>query len=244
VRLVTNVSRLHTNVSGIKSAALNVRAVDQFVADFDYSGFAQRAKEAMFPEKITSFATRTGLPHGTVSKYLNAGGAFGPRLDIVAKMAEGLGVTLDWLVFGRGEGPTDQGVLRIPRYDVQLAAGAGSWNEGRLHLEDVPVTRSFLEQLGRASASNLTILQSRGDSMEPTIADRGFMIVDQAVTQPFDAVFAFVLAGEARVKRLRRLTDGLMLISDNENYPAETLKSSEMKRLQIIGQVLGVLQAI
>jgi transcriptional regulator with XRE-family HTH domain len=218
--------------------------LDQFVADFDYGGFAQRAKDAMFPEKITTFAARTGLPHGTVSKYLNAGGSFGPRLDIVAKMAEGLGVTLDWLVFGRGDGPSDQGLVRVPRFDVQLAAGAGSWNDGRLHLEDVPLTRSFLEQLGRQTSANLAVLQARGDSMESTIADRGLMVIDQAVTQPFDDVFAFVLAGEARVKRFRRLADGLMLISDNPAYPPETLRTTDMKRLQIIGQVLGVLQAI
>jgi len=218
--------------------------VDHFVADFDYSGFSQRAKEAMFPEKITTFAQRTGLPHGTVSKYLNAGGAFGPRLDIVARMAEGLGVTLDWLVFGRGEGVPNQAVVRIPRFDAQLAAGAGSWNDGRLHLEDVPVTASFLEQLGRSTAANLAVLQARGDSMEPTIADRGFMVIDQSILQPFDDIFAFVLDGEARVKRFRRLATGLMLISDNPAYPPETLKSTDMRRLQIIGQVLGVLQAV
>lgn len=198
----------------------------------------------MFPEKLTAFAARTGLPQGTVSKYLAAGGSAGPRLDIVAKMAEGLSVTLDWLVFGRGDGPSEQSTFRIPRFDVQLAAGAGSWNEGRRHLEDVPVTRAFLEQIGRPNPANLAILQGRGDSMEPTINDRGFMVVDEAVTRPFDDVFAFVLEGEARVKRFRRMADGLMLISDNPAYPPETLKSTDMNRLQIVGQVLGVLQAI
>ncbi|MFN3582574.1 S24 family peptidase [Phenylobacterium sp.] len=198
----------------------------------------------MFPEKITSFSKRTGLPQPTVSKYLNAAGSAGPRLDIVAKMAEGLGVTIDWLAFGRGEGPSDRNLIQIPRYDAQLAAGAGSWNEGRLKIEDVPVTRSFLDQLGRSSAVNLSVLQARGDSMEPTIVDRGFVIVDEAVTQPFDDVFAFVLAGEARVKRFRRLIDGLMLISDNDGYPPETLKAEDMDRLQIVGQVLGVLQPV
>ena len=35
-------------------------------------------------------------------------------------------------------------MVRIPRYDVQLAAGAGAWNEGKRHLEDVPLTVTFL----------------------------------------------------------------------------------------------------
>ena len=219
--------------------------MDQIVADFDYDGFAQRAKEAIFPEKITAFATRIGMQHGTVSKVLNVRGSIAPRLDIAAKIAEGAGVSLDWLVWGKGEGgPRDDGSVRVPRYDVQLAAGAGSWNEGKLQVEDLTLTRSFLDQLGRQNASNLAILQARGDSMEPTIADRAFVGVDQAVTAPFDDVFAFVLAGEARVKRFRRLADGLTLISDNPAYPPETLKTADIRRLQIIGQVLGVLQAI
>lgn len=216
----------------------------EFDPNFDIQGFAQRAREAMFPEKITAFATRVGLPQATVSKILGGQSVAGPRLDIAAKIADGVGCSLDWLVYGRGDGPSDQAVVRIPRYAAELAAGAGSWNEGRRHIEDVPLTRSFLEQLGRSNTTNLTILQARGDSMTPTIMDRGFMVVDESVDRPFDAVFAFVLDGEARVKRFRRMADGLMLISDNNAYPAEILQGEVMKRLQIIGQVLGVVQAI
>lgn len=219
--------------------------LDQFVAEFDYEGFAQRAKEAMFPERLTAFAHRTGLPQGTVSKYLNAGGTAGPRLDIVARMAEGLGVTIDWLVFGRGDGPTRDDIVRIPRFDVQLAAGAGAWNEGRRRVEEIPLTVSFLEQqFGRRSANGLSFVTARGGSMEPTITDKGLVLIDELEVELFDDVFAFVLAGEARVKRIRRLTDGLLLISDNNDYPPETVKGSEMKRLQVIGHVLGVLQKI
>jgi hypothetical protein len=222
------------------------KALSDVVIDpnFDYRGFAQRAREAMFPEKITAFATRIGLPQATVSKVMAAGGVAGPRLDIAARIAEGLGCSLDWLVFGRGDGPAESTMVKIPRYDAALAAGSGAWNEGRRHLEDVPITRTFLDQLGRQSASGLTIVQARGDSMEPTIADYAFVVVDEQVNRIFDAVFAFVLAGEARVKRFRRMADGLMLISDNPAYPPETLLSSDMERLQIIGQVLGVMQPI
>lgn len=234
-----------TNVSEIKSSVRVCTRVDQVVADFDYEGFAQRAKEAIFPEKITAFAARIGMQHGTVSKVLNVRGSMAPRLDIAAKIAEGAGVSLDWLVWGRGDGgPRDDGMVRLPRYDVHLAAGAGSWNEGRKQLEDIPVTRSFLDQLRRSNGSGLAVLQARGDSMEPTITDRALVIVDESAKEPFDAVFAFVLAGEARVKRFRRTADGLMLISDNDRYQPEVLKAEDLKRLQIIGQVLGVLQSI
>ncbi|MDP1617304.1 helix-turn-helix transcriptional regulator [Phenylobacterium sp.] len=219
--------------------------MDQIVADFDYDGFAQRAKEAIFPEKITAFATRIGMQHGTVSKVLNVRGSMAPRLDIAAKIAEGAGVTLDWLVFGRGDGPGHADLVQVPRYDAQLAAGAGAWNEGRLKLEDVPFTKAFLkEQLGRDTAAGLVIVTARGDSMEPTISDRAWLLVDEAEQRVFDGVFAFVLADEARVKRLRRLTDGLLLISDNDSYPPEEVRGEELKKLQIIGPVLTTIQPI
>ncbi|MFN3523909.1 MAG: S24 family peptidase [Phenylobacterium sp.] len=219
--------------------------MDTVAAEFDYEGFAKRAREAMFPEKLTAFSQRIGLPQATISKYLGAGGTAGPRLDIVARMADGLGVTLDWLVYGRGDGGEGQDLVRIPRFDAQLAAGAGAWNDGRLKVEDVPFTQAFLrEQLGRLTAASLSVLTARGDSMEPTIADRAWVIIDEAEQEPFDAVFAFVLAGEARVKRFRRLTDGLMLISDNDAYPPEVVKGDELAKLQVIGRVLSVVQRV
>ncbi len=219
--------------------------MDTFASDFDYEGFSRRAREAMFPEKITAFAHRIGLPQATVSKYLSAGGTAGPRLDIVARMADGLNVTLDWLVYGRGEGPGSHDLVKIPRYDAHLAAGAGAWNDGRRKVEDVPFTTSFVrDQLGRQSASNLAVLIARGDSMEPTIADRAWVIIDEAETEPFDAVFAFVLGGEARVKRFRRSTDGLLLISDNEAYPPEVVRGDDLAKLQVIGHVLSVVQRV
>lgn len=243
--LVTIVTRMHTSVTEIKSARRDCARMDQIAPDFDYAGFAQRAKEALIPEKVTAFSNRIGLPHGTISKYLSASGTAGPRLDIVARMADGLGVTLDWLVYGRGDGPGGDGFARVPRYDAQLAAGAGAWNEGRLKLEDVPFTKTFLkEQLGRDTAAGLVIVSARGDSMEPTISDRAWLVVDEAETRVFDGVFAFVLAEEARVKRIRRLTDGLQLISDNESYPPELVRGSDLKKLQIIGPVLTTIQPI
>jgi len=217
-----------------------------FDPDFDYEGFARRVAEAMAPEKVTAFANRVGIPQGTISKYLKAGGSAGPRLDIVAKMAEGLGCSLDWLVTGRGDGPAESaGFVKVPRYDATLAAGAGSWNEGRRRLDDMPFTSAFLrKRLNRTSAAGLAILEARGDSMEPGIRDGALLLVDESDQRLFDGIFAFVLAGDARVKRFRRLATGIQLISDNPAYPSETIDGGDMASLQIIGRVLWVGQLL
>ncbi len=178
-----------------------------------------------------------------MSKYLSGAGV-GPRLDIVAKVASGAGVTIDWLVWGRGEGPNPE-LARLPRYDVSLAAGAGAWNEARRKIEDMPFTAGFMRsQLRRGSPAGLSVLECRGDSMAPTIQDRALIVVDESDTRLIDDVFAFVMDDVARIKRFRRLTGGLQIISDNPAYPPEELRDAQLKKLQIIGRAIWVGQAI
>ncbi len=208
--------------------------------DFDFEGFAARLREAMAPEKATAFASRLGLPHTTVSKYLRGAGGQGPRLDIVSRMADGLNASLDWLVWGKGEG-TSGDVIRVARYDATLAAGAGSWNEGKRRLDDIPFTPGFFQKrLNRSSGAGFAVLTATGDSMAPKIADGDLLLIDETDTRIIDGVFAFVLDGEARVKRFRKRIDGLTIISDNPAYGSEDLPADQLGRLNIIGRVRWV----
>lgn len=214
---------------------------EQFDLDFDAEGFANRLAEAMSPERVTAFSARVGVPQPTISKYLKArSGA--PRLDIAAKLAEGVGATLDWLVWGRGEGPEAQsGMIKVPRYDATLAAGAGAWNEGKRRLDDIPFTAAFFrKRFGRQDGAGFAVLEARGDSMEPAIADSDLLLLDETDTRLIDGVFGFVLDGEARVKRFRRLMDGVDILSDNPAYPLEELRGDRVDELKIIGRVRWV----
>jgi transcriptional regulator with XRE-family HTH domain len=217
---------------------------DHVRSDFDYAGFGARLGEAIFPEKVTTFATRTGVAQPTLSKYLKGAGT-SPRLDIAAHLARATGVTLEWLVWGRGDGPEGADLIRVPRYAVELAAGDGRWNEARQWVEDVPYTPQFLRRvLNRSSAAGLSVLEARGDSMFPTIHDGALVLVDEAQQRITDGIFAFVLDGDARLKRFRRSMSGLTIISDNPAYPAEEIDTSQLSALQIIGQVLWVSHAL
>jgi len=218
----------------------------EFDPNFDYRGFGVRLREAMEPEKPTAFATRADVPQNTVSKYVRGDGKAGPRLDIVAKMADALGCSIDWLVWGRGDGPDSDGLfVRVPRYDATLAAGAGSWNDGRRRLDDMPFTSAFLrKRLNRSSAAGLAVLEARGDSMEPGIRDGALLLIDENDQRLIDGISAFGLARHPRGKRFRRLTGRTTLISDNAAYPAETVENGDMDKLQIIGRVLWVGQLL
>lgn len=212
--------------------------------EFDYVGFGKRLAEAIYPEKITTFAARTGVAQPTLSKYLRGGGT-APRLDISAHLARATGVTLEWLVWGEGDGPQGTDFVRVPRYAVELAAGNGRWNEHRQWVEDVPFTGQFMRKvLNRSSAAGLSVLEARGDSMFPTIQDGALVLVDEHQQRVTDGLFAFVLDGDARLKRFRRSISGLSVISDNPAYPVEELDASQLNKIQIIGQVLWVSQAL
>lgn len=205
--------------------------------DFDPAAFGRRLHEAIFPEKPSNFAARIGLPHATVSKYVR-GQVQGPQLDVVARMAAGLGVSLDWLVFGRGEGQTAGDVIRVARYDATLAAGSGSWNEGKRKLDDIPFTPAFFQKrLNRSSGSGFAVLEARGDSMEPSISDGDLLLLDENDTRLVDGVFAFLIDDEARVKRFRKGIDGVTIMSDNPVYAPEQLASDQLDRIKIIGRV-------
>lgn len=211
-------------------------------AVLDMSGFGARLREAIAPEKPTAFASRIGVAQPTLFKYLKPPPNFSPSLEIVARIAAGAGTSIDYLATGRGEGPSPESdIVKIPRYAATLAAGAGSWNDGRQKIEDVPFTRSFLQdQLRRSSAANLSIVQGRGDSMFPTFGDGASLMIDEGERDIIDDILAFTLDGEARVKRFRRLTSGVMIISDNPAYPPETVEGRDLKRINIIGRLRWV----
>lgn len=209
--------------------------------EFDFEGFARRLAEAIWPEKPSAFAQRAGVSSGLISKYLRGAGASGHRLDIVAKIADAAGVSLDWLVWGRGEGKVAGEVVRVPRFDATVAAGAGSWNEGKRRLDDIPFTPAFFQKrLGRQSGAGFAVLEACGDSMEPGISNGDLLLIDERDARLSDGVFAFVLDEEARVKRFRRRVDGVTIVSDNPAYPPEEVATESLDRITVIGRVRWV----
>lgn len=208
---------------------------------FDFEGFARRLADAIFPEKPSAFARRAGVSSGLISKYLAAGGSTGHRLDIVARIAEAAGVSLDWLVWAKGDGESAGQTIRVPRYDATLAAGAGSWNDGRRRLDDIPFTPAFFQKrLGNRAPGNFSVLEAKGDSMAPAISDGDLLLIDESDTRIIDGVFAFLLDGDARVKRFRRKLDGISIISDNPAYEPEDVPANQLDKISVIGRVRWV----
>ncbi|WP_447555673.1 S24 family peptidase [Vreelandella sp. EE22] len=122
-------------------------------------------------------------------------------------------------------------------YDIEAAAGAGRSFEGEPIKTTLQFPRSELTAQGLDPAQIVGV-QVRGDSMDGTLADGDWVLVNRANRDPKqEGVFLLLLSGERRIKRVQRLAGGaLYLISDNELYQPEMIKPQDMGDLEILGR--------
>ncbi|WP_176342907.1 S24 family peptidase [Billgrantia desiderata] len=129
------------------------------------------------------------------------------------------------------------GLAEVKLYDVEGAAGAGrsleeERIEGMLYFPEAQLAALGI-QPGQVAG-----IKVRGDSMESTLADGDWVLVDLAnrdIRQ--EGVFLLTVSGERRIKRLQRLAGGaLYLISDNEHYQPEMITPQQMGEVEILGR--------
>ncbi len=127
----------------------------------------------------------------------------------------------------------------IPRFEAELAAGAGQTNDQDVVIETFAFRRDWLKRIP-VSPSNACLVKVRGDSMEPLLHDQDMVLIDRSrrTVRP-GKVYALTDGGAARVKRLERPDDDtLVLRSDNPSYPLEFRRGSGLEEISILGQVV------
>lgn len=200
------------------------------------TGFAERLLAAIGETSQAVVAKRAGISVGAVNKYLNGSepGAFK-----AARLAAVLGVDLRWLLTGEGKANAAAGgFVSVPIYDVRLAAGVASFADAADQIGHMPFDLGLLRDIGRTNTDGLGVFIAEGDSMEPRIADGARVLVDLKDTRLRESIFAFRTGDELRIKRLRRLVDGIEIRSDNERYSPEVVHGDAADELTIIGNVL------
>lgn len=149
----------------------------------------------------------------------------------------GEGSTANGLLSGSQNGSFDEGMVPVPLYDIEAAAGAGR----SLEAEEIEATLQFpmaeLEARGLDPA-HVVGVRVRGDSMETTLADGDWVLVDRSdcPDRP-EGVFLLLVHGERRIKRVQRVAGGAwLLISDNDLYQQELIKPEDKKDVRILGR--------
>lgn len=178
----------------------------------------------------------------------------------VLAMAKALHVSPEWLLSGEGSA-SETGVVsasdialpsageilecrgiecaRIPVYDVHFSAGFGAQNDTEEPLDHYLMTMSVLRRYTDAPVQRVVFLQVSGDSMEPLLYNRDWVLVDTtrtSLTTP--AIYAIICNGEGFLKHASQNidTNAINLVSHNPAYPPQTV--SQPDRVRIFGRVV------
>lgn len=169
-------------------------------------------------------------------------------------IAKALRVRPEWLSSGNGamraDGEDDKkpshinhDVFRVDILDLAVSAGPGIVNQEFVEIlhsvEYAPAEARHMFD-GR-KAENIRIINVRGDSMSGTIEPGDLLFVDISVKSfDGDGIYAFLYDDTAHVKRLQKMKDKLLVISDNKSYaPWEPIEKDEMNRVFVFGKVIG-----
>lgn len=212
------------------------------------------------------FGEVLGTSRGAVGNWELGKGIKRENLEQISEKFE---VSLDWLAKGNGSIPaaapqsTDpdyevrpaNGILEI---DVRAGLGGGGSTEGRevrhdgdyadpVKPESWHFPSRFMREEIRAPETQVIILETDGDSMEPTIGSGERIIVHTGMKTPSpDGIFALRDAfGNIIAKRLQVLRRGepprVLIISDNKSHPPEEVGLDE---ITIVGRVLWGLKRL
>lgn len=111
----------------------------------------------------------------------------------------------------------EQSSYLIDVLSLQASAGTGVENYQVEVIDTVSIPRIFFRTPQNPAA--LKVIQVVGDSMEPTLRDGSYILVDTAAVDVVDGIYAIIIGSEIFVKRLQFNLDGTIdIISDNPAY--------------------------
>lgn len=134
-----------------------------------------------------------------------------------------------------------QEVAVIPRFDAAISAGHGSFVDPNAEpLGHQFIEHQWLRAITQASPSELAVVRVAGDSMERTLADGDWILVDRTQRRlNREGVYALAVGDACWVKRLtlnfREQT--IRVLSDNPAYPMQELTEED---LTVIGRVIWI----
>lgn len=197
----------------------------------------------------------TGLTTAAISQY-KTGKILTLNAMAAQKIADALGVNVEWLVTGEGNmikpniisldsADSDKlpaGFVQIPEYKICFGAGEAEEPTYEEIQDCVPAyfRSTFFSDRG-INPKNCKRFKVIGDSMIPLINDGDYITVDCTPKDYIEnnQIYALVFDHSLRIKRLIKSFKTLTIRSDNSIYPDEVLTLEEAAQMiHIIGKVI------
>lgn len=160
-------------------------------------------------------------------------------------------VNPDWLLNGTGEMFLDNtsrqqeqaDIISIPYYpEVSAAAGSGALVYDENTVKHLQISSAIINI---STGDNVCLINATGNSMQPVIDDRDLLLVDLSQKLITDeGIYVIRLDTTLVVKRVQKILNGVILISDNPQYPPRELTADNFNEndAAVIGKVIAVIK--
>jgi phage repressor protein C with HTH and peptisase S24 domain len=150
-----------------------------------------------------------------------------PSADRLAALCEALQLEF-YIGPKRAPLPAQRGedVALVDHFDLQVSAGAGSLGVAA-PAQPVPFNAQWLRKRHLRPAA-LSVLEVRGDSMEPILFDGDPILVDKQKSKPTSGqMYVVVRRDSVQVKQVTVLRKAVELVSENDAYPTERIDAHD-----------------
>ena len=165
-----------------------------------------------------------------------------PSMEFIAKLTDMFNINSNWLLTGKGEMFISNDTTKnsdnyfIDLLNVRAGAGEGIYNYVIETVDTISLDKSFFRT--PINTNKIKGIQVDGDSMEPTLRDGDYVLIDENINFGTNGIYAIQHGGQILIKRLQFKMDGtILIISDNDKYDKEVFNPKEN---QLPFQVLGI----
>lgn len=186
-------------------------------------------------ERQREFAKRLGFSTSYLSEVES--GKTRPSLELLVAISQKTNKSIHWLLTGEGPAAVRGEEVREEQTpygdDPYTTVLTLEGEQGRYAFR-----RSWLAAKG--DTSSLCLLEVKGDSMEPTIADGDMVLVDRSRRGVIGGAIYVLRSGEGIVvRRLQPIGRRLQAISDNKLYETYEIDPSDSD-IEVVGQVIWI----
>jgi len=210
-----------------------------------HEGDPRAALEALIRNRGDDYASLSrllGRNPAYVQQYIKRGTP--RRLDEADRrlLARHFGVAESLLGGPADAVPSGSALRPIARLGVEASAGPGALNGHDMVQGAIAFDPAYLRRLTGGPGSALALITVDGESMAPTLNDGDDILIDRndAAERLRDGIYVLRVDDALLVKRLAidPVTGGLLIRSDNADYPDWTARAAD--QLTVVGRVIWV----